>query len=252
MKRSVYLSLGILFALLLTGCANRLPMAVDSSTKKLDVSDKAVVLMTIDIKRQEKSRFTPVPFFAAVGITDGSGKLANSIQHMEGDGYLYPTDDHAVYAFRVPVSGDSILIRNVYGQAKAFPIIGQFWVPLGMKLLVRKGEVVYAGRVEAILRPRADHEYRAGPLFPLLDQGVSGMSGGTFDVKVVDSFDEDMRLMREAYPALANTPVEKRIGEVVARDILDKEWAGNEPQAVKTASEQSDTKPEVKEASASQ
>jgi hypothetical protein len=68
---------------------------------------------------------------------------------------------------------------------------------------------IYLGRIEAVRRERQGDEPRAGPVIPLIDQSVTGFSGGTFDVKLFDGYDHDLPLMRAEYPALRSMTVEK-------------------------------------------
>jgi hypothetical protein len=66
--------------------------------------------------------------------------------------------------------------------------------------------------VEAVRRERKeDTELRAGPLFPLLNQAVTGFSGGTFDVTIRDAYDDDLARLRKVYPALGKLEVSRAV-----------------------------------------
>lgn len=222
----VSLALGLL---MLGGCASKLPMAVDSETKALDLSDKSVLLLMVDIERKEKSRFVPEPIFLNVGKLDADDKFVDGkIQSVDGDGEFEINDDKTRYLFRVPAPEGKTSLSGIYGQAKAFPLVGQFSLPVGLQVPVKKGSVVYLGRLEAVLRPRADHEYRAGAVIPLIDQAATGLSGGTFDIKLVDRSAEDLPMIRAAYPVLANTPIETMLLPIPSREYLDRQWAGED------------------------
>ena len=215
--------------LVLGGCANKLPMAVDSETKTLDLSDKSVLLLMVDIERKEPSRFKPEPHFLIVGKLDEKGQSVDQkIVSMDGDGEFEINDDKTRYLFRIPAPEGTARLPSIYGQAKAFPLVGQFFLPVGMDVPVKKGAVIYLGRLEAVLRPRADNEYRAGSVIPLIDQAATGMSGGTFDINLVDRSSEDLPLIRKAYPALANTVIETKLLPIPDRDFLDRQWAGED------------------------
>jgi hypothetical protein len=215
--------------LVLSGCASKLPMAIDSETQTLDLSDKSVLLLMVDIERKEESRFKPTPNFMVIGKLDSDGNSVDrKIQNVDDDGEFEISDDKTRYLFRIPAAEGTASLPHIYGQARAFPIIGQFSLPVGMDVPVKNGSVIYLGRLEAVLRPREDNEYRAGPVIPLLDQSLSGMSGGTFDIKLVDRSDEDLPLIRKAYPVLANTPIETRLLPIPDRDFLDRQWAGED------------------------
>lgn len=93
-----------------------------------------------------------------------------------------------------------------------FPISGTFAVPVYSKFELRPRSVVYLGRVEAVVRERKDDsELRAGPVIPLIDQAVVGASGGTFDVKIFDNYDEDLAAFQKKHPFLDRYQVEKAV-----------------------------------------
>ena len=220
------LALGLLA---LGGCATKVPMAVDSETKALDLSDKSVLMLMVDIGRSEKSRFVPEPYFLNIGVLDKDGKFTEGkIQSMDGDGEFEINDDKTRYLFRIPAPEGKTNLPNIYGQAKAFPLVGQFSLPVGLDVPVKKGSVIYLGRLEAVLRPRTDKEYRAGPVIPLIDQAATGLSSGTFDIKLVDRSAEDFPMIRKAYPALANTPIETMLLPIPDRSYFDRQWAGED------------------------
>ena len=56
-----------------------------------------------------------------------------------------------------------------------------------------------------------DNELRAGPVIPLIDQAVAGFSGGTFEVKIFDNYDDDMAVFRQKHPALGHFTVERAV-----------------------------------------
>jgi len=218
----------------LFGCANRLPIAIDSSSARLDIGDQSLLLLTVDISRAEKSRFMPIPDYLLLDLPGNDGKPTGKMLPLDGDGYLYPDDEHAIYAFRVKVPPGEVRIKGITGRAKAFPISGFFVLPIGMTVQANKGAVTYIGRIDALLRPRTDLEYRAGGVIPLIDQAITGLSTGTFDVQIKDMSSEDLKLLRSAYPAIASTPIETRISSIVSRDILDRQWRGEDGKVTAT------------------
>lgn len=104
--------------------------------------------------------------------------------------------------------GDYEMI-GVRVAAGSFIMPGNGLVPVNASFKVPAGKAVYLGRIEAVRRERKGDEPRAGPVLPLIDQSVTGFSGGTFDVKILDGYDHDLKLMRDEYPALKNVTVEK-------------------------------------------
>lgn len=215
----------------LFGCASRLPVAIDSGSERLDLGDQSLLLLMVDISRAEKSRFIPVPDYLLLDLIGADGKPSAKMLPLDGDGYLYPDDEHALYAFRFKVPAGDVRLKGITGRAKAFPITGFFVLPIGMTVHATKGTTTYIGRLDAKLRPRADQEYRAGAVIPLIDQAITGLSSGTFDVQIKDMSSEDLKLLRSAYPVIATTPIETRISPVISREILDQMWRGEDNQA---------------------
>jgi hypothetical protein len=58
---------------------------------------------------------------------------------------------------------------------------------------------------------RKDGELRAGPLIPLIDQAVTGFSGGTWNVAVSDRFDQDMTEFRTDFPVLEKADAQEDV-----------------------------------------
>lgn len=77
-----------------------------------------------------------------------------------------------------------------------------------------------------------DHEYRAGELIPLVDQAVTGLSTGTFDIELRDMSEEDLRIMQEAYPAIRGVPIKKELAKIPDRFILDRQWRGEDSEKI--------------------
>jgi hypothetical protein len=222
-----------LLALTMAGCANRLPMGIDSSTSSLDLNEKSLLLLTVDLSRKEPSRFQPVPQTLWLGTVDAAGTVTNArMLGLDGDGWISVSDDKTLYAYRVLVPEGTTAITGISGLAKAFPVIGRFYVPLRMEVPVGKPSVLYLGRVEALLRPREDNEYRAGDVIPLIDQSVTGMSSGTFDVQIKDKSATDLPLLRSTYPALASAKIETKLVPVVDREYVDRTWRGEDVSGV--------------------
>lgn len=223
------ISLLFLLGLLLSGCASRMPVGVDTDTQALDLNEKSLLLLTVDLSRKEASRFQPVPKSLMVGTVDAKGLVSDvKALAMDGDGEIRVSGDRTLYVYRFVVPEGKIGITGITGVAKAFPLVGLFYVPLGMEVPVTKQSVIYLGRVEAILRPREDNEYRAGGLIPLIDQAATGMSTGTFDVRLKDNSATDLPLLRSTYPALASAKIVTKLVPVIDREYVDRQWRGED------------------------
>jgi hypothetical protein len=104
------------------------------------------------------------------------------------------------------------MLRKFFGTAGVFPIRGTFGAPVFMPFELSSGSIVYLGRIEATIRARrSDNELRAGPLVPLIDQAVSGLSGGTFEIPISDNYEGDVQAFGEKYPACAGLTMERAV-----------------------------------------
>ena len=66
-------------------------------------------------------------------------------------------------------------------------------------------------------RKRKDGEPRSGGLIPLIDQAVTGYSTGTFDIKISDRYNEDLKVFKESYPFVENYEVKKNLAVLIVQ-----------------------------------
>jgi hypothetical protein len=200
----------VLLCGVLGGCATVNHMAFDKNATSVDVSSKSVVLMTIDVYRPDKSRFEPVP--TVVNIEEPNAQSKEERENFVLDKKLDSVtteDGHTLYLARMALKPGPYKLMALFGMARAFPINAIFQVPLVTDFNLQPGTVVYMGRVTATLRPRQGDEFRAGPVIPLIDQAVAGMSGGTWDVSMDDRYDADLALFRQGFKAVESASVVK-------------------------------------------
>jgi hypothetical protein len=196
--------LGVLF---LVGCANMTPMAVNKQTKNVDVNSKSIVLMTLDLARPETSRYIPHPLSVFFTKTDEQGKPLTQVFKVDDDAGSTDSKLDNKFLLRFALEPGQYEMSTVFGMAKAFPVVATFQIPLLMKINVSPKSVTYVGRVNALLRPRVGNEFRAGAVIPLIDQAVAGVSGGTFDITVVDASKEDIPEFKSTFTSLAATDI---------------------------------------------
>jgi hypothetical protein len=82
-----------------------------------------------------------------------------------------------------------------------------FQVPLVTDFNAQSGSITYLGRVSATLHSRKSGEFRAGPLLPLIDQSVAGMSNSTWDVTIENRADIDVPLYQKTFKALTSASI---------------------------------------------
>jgi len=212
--------------LLLSGCVTTTPMAFDKASKSIDVSSKSIVLMTLDVTRDDDSRYVPRP---SIVFWERRGAVSkDSIYRFRAlePGEFAAIPEHHEYALRMALEPGHYGLSSVSGLASAFPFNGFFFVPLYLDVTVPPRSVVYMGHVAAKLRARQDGEFRAGPLIPLIDQAATGMSGGTWDVTVEDASAKDLPMFRATFPVLGDMPIETAILPPFDRVAVQRQWDG--------------------------
>ena len=215
-------------ALALGGCASTRPMAYgpDPASVK-DASKQPIYLMTMTVKNPFKTYYLPA--MKSLGVVRGDGKA-------DGDKFGFAPDEPAKnemntdadgnrYFLRLPLdAGKPHRIHQVFFMASKFPVNGMFFLPLNAELPAAEPGVYYLGHVEASVRERKENEFRAGGVLPLLDQSLSGASGGTWDVAISDRWDSDEKLFRERFPAMGTAAVKKAILPPFDRERAQREW----------------------------
>ena len=96
------------------------------------------------------------------------------------------------------------------------PIHADFTVPVGGNY--------YLGNVIGVNRLGRDNEFRTGPATPKVDQAVTGLAEGTFDVSVRDLFEQDLPAYRDKFPELANLKFMPSILPPVDRQRAQEYW----------------------------
>ncbi|HEY1725299.1 MAG TPA: hypothetical protein VGF89_07745 [Steroidobacteraceae bacterium] len=222
-------------AVVATGCATVNHMALDKSTKSIDTSSKSVVLLTLDIYRRDKSHFSLQPFVVQFEKPGASSKADRQNFVLGKQDAVSSDDGHTLYLVRAALAPGRYRLMGVVGRSMVFPIIGTFEVPLLLDFDLAPGTVSYRGRVTAMLRPREENEFRAGPMIPLIDQAAAGLSTGTWEVTVEDLSDQDLPRFTTLYPVLASVTIAPAVLPPFDRQAAQRWWQGS------SASEQGST-----------
>lgn len=218
-------AISLFLCCILAGCATVNPMAVDKKTVAIDTREKSVVLLAIDVSRDDNSRYVPKPFVVHIEKPGSSKKTDRQNFKLREEDKLQLENGDSVYLVRMALVPGEYRLMAVTGNANAFPFNGIFQVPMLLDFKVSPSAISYMGQVTAKLRPRVGEEFRAGPVIPLLDQSVTGVSGGTFDVSVTDA-PEKLSLFRTTYKALANSHIETETLPAFDRAAAQRWWAG--------------------------
>ncbi|MHC4323452.1 MAG: hypothetical protein ACYSUX_04170 [Planctomycetota bacterium] len=203
----VSLVFSVLVVFSMVGCASTQPMALSAKTKTLDLSEASVALMTVKIANEFKPGFQPTDCFVYIKDVK-TGKIQTFIVGKPNQSVKKQFNDYLVSMRCIP--GEHRL-QNIGGSSRHFPIYGSFQIPVSNSFDIQPGKVVYLGRIEAVNRKRVGNQPRAGSVIPLIDQGVSGFSGGTWHIKMYDNYEEDIAAFKERYPLIGNYTVEKMV-----------------------------------------
>jgi len=220
---------------LLNACATVNPMAVDKKTTTVDTATKSVVLMSVDVSRSDDSRYVPNPFVVKVERPGAQAKADRDNFKFGKDVGSFQKDGHTVYMVSMALLPGDYVLADIEGLASAFPFNGFFSVPLLVHFSVKPHSVAYVGHITAKLRPKKDGEFRAGPLFPLIDQSATGMSTSTWDISIDDSYAKEATLFRTTYPALANASIDDAPLPAFDRTAAQRWWDGTNTDDKKAA-----------------
>jgi hypothetical protein len=198
----------MVLAVLASGCATVKDAPLKANAANIDVSGEALVFMTARVANAYKPTYPPKILVTFVQSTDGSKE---SLSFRADEAYdTGPSHFEHLVAFKL--APGRYQVRQIRALHRSFPIIATFEVPIYQMIEIKAPGAYYLGRVEATVVERKDEKLlRAGSVVPLIDQAVAGASGGTFQVKIEDRFDQDMRILGPRYPAITKLKVEKTL-----------------------------------------
>jgi len=208
--KKLFALLSVAVVLCLSGCATPIHMSPTKETQVLDTSKDSILLMSLTLKNSFHPSYQPSPIVVNVERGDASqtADRLNFLFDPEGaeEGKL---ENH--YLVRMSLPPGKYVVRGVMGQSGIFPAHGFFFAPLHEDIEVKPNSVVYLGHVDATVVERKDGELRAGPVIPLIDQAVTGFSGGTWDVSISDNYEHDITSFRTTFPVLDKASIDKDV-----------------------------------------
>jgi hypothetical protein len=207
-------STGILVLLgllgLLTGCATTKPMGLSEALGGLAESKEAVAVFSLRTVNQHKPGYQPK--VSHVFVWEDGKEKREKYSFTVDDPYRQGKDEFNEYLVSLRLPPGKYMLREFFGSAGTFPIRGMFGAPIYTRFELTPGTIVYFGHIEATIRQRtSDDQLRAGSLIPLIDQAVTGLSGGTFEIQISDNYENDLVAFRERYPGLVGASIERAI-----------------------------------------
>jgi hypothetical protein len=192
---------------MLGGCATIKPLALSSNTNTIDVSKESIALLKVKIANKYKTSYQPNIKY--VFIWSEGKKDREKFSFSVDEKYREVDNSFNEYLMSFQLPPGTYKLREFFAQRVLFPVIGTFVVPVYRSFTISPNKIIYLGHIEANIKERTDdNELRAGPVIPLIDQAVTGASGGTFVVTITDLFEDDMKSFKAKYPYLEQYQVD--------------------------------------------
>lgn len=196
-KWSCFLALASIFGI--TGCAS--PMALTAQKDGVDLSSKSIAIFTLRTTNAYKPAYHPNVKRVKI---DNSGAFKT-------DAAISGGRQAGEYLISVDAEPGQHTLNDVIGSSSSGLIFGSFAFPVDAGFNLQANSITYIGHVDMTNRKRKDGEPRSGSVIPLIDQAVSGYSGGTFDIVISDRYDTDIQLFVNAYPIIQGKPIHRSV-----------------------------------------
>lgn len=213
----------------LLGCATPTKMAFESESDVIASEGKPVFLMTATLKNSYRASYQPK--LLVVNVERKEAKDSNDRLNFTMDEKAKLETDTAEngnsYLLRMELEDGDYVIRGLTGFSGIFPVRGTFFAPLHAETKSNGTGIFYLGHVTATVRERKENEFKAGPSIPLIDQAVTGFSGGTFDIEITDQLEKDEPVFKSKFTALRNVNIQKAILPSFDRAKAQQWWEAN-------------------------
>ena len=212
----------VLTMFLISACATPMTMGLGKGTERIDLKDESLLLLTVELVNEYKPSYQPQATGLIIEKPDIQGK-EDRLSYTADEEGTFKSDKGNRYVFRMIIKDGKYIIRGIGGFSGFIPR-GRFFMPLHSEIEIKGPSVLYLGRVIGKVRERKENEFRAGSTIPALDQAITGFSGGTFDVNVIDNYEEDLKFMKTLFPALGNVQVKSAVLPPFDRAKAQKWW----------------------------
>jgi hypothetical protein len=181
----------------LTGCATA---GLDKKATTLDLSKESIAVFTANMTNTFK------PSYKLGDLKVSVVKQGTTTPIFYGSGTIEaPLEDILVSIKLDPGKYD---MNKIFGGARGFLINGVMLYSLNGSFEVPAQSVVYLGHLKIVNKERSNPDDQAsGDVLPLIDQAVAGFANGVLDINLIDRFERDNALFKDAYPALKNISI---------------------------------------------
>jgi len=203
----IILSTIIISTFILGGCATMKAPAFNVDTSTIDISKESIALITVKISNEYRTSYQPDIKSVFVWNNDKGNEKKFSFGVNEKFNSVENSFNEYLVSFQLPAG--TYILREMYARSGGFPVMGHYSIPIYSSFSIQPKKIIYLGHIEANIKERTgDKELRAGSVIPLIDQAVTGASGGTFVVKISDLFESDIELFKEKYPFLSQHQID--------------------------------------------
>lgn len=207
-KNRMFAAVIAVMILLTSGCASVQKPALTKDLTSLDTSQESIGVMTVRISNNNNTSYQPEIKYAFIWDSASKGDDREKHSIKVSDPYQQSEDQYNDYLISFKLPAGNYQLRELFAQSGTFPFVGTFSVPLYDEITVPENEVFYLGHINAnVVEKTTDEQIAAGPLFPLIDQSITGASGGTFIVNIEDRFESDLTLIRSMFSYLENREI---------------------------------------------
>jgi hypothetical protein len=182
------------------------PSALGPDGKQLDVSEESIALLSVKVTNKYKTDYQPD--IKNVFIWEDKSEDRKKYSFAVEEKYNEVENEFNEYLISFQLPPGKYEIREFFAQKWAFPVIGSFTLPIYADFSIAPNEIVYLGNIDArIIERTSDDELRAGLVIPLVDQAVTGASGGTFVIEITDCFNDDIEKFKQKYYQLTGCDI---------------------------------------------
>ena len=196
----------LLVAGLVAGCSSTKPMAL-KNYKAGKASANPIGIFSLRMENVYKPSFQPK--VKTVELMPAGQKKAKVFK--VDDAYREGEKQFFEYLVSVELPPGEYTLGPVFGGRGNMLVSGWFKFPVDARFTLPANGVNYLGHVKMVNRERKEGEKRSGGVTPLIDQSVTGFSGGTFDITVEDRSAEDIPAFKQTYPAINGEEIQKVI-----------------------------------------
>lgn len=194
----------VLYVFFISGCSSHIGMALKENDQNIVIEKNSILLLKINIINEYKEY---PPEIKAIGISNTKERLV--FDASEG---LYQAigEKGNSYLISMKLKPGNYSKLKIEGIATGFLIMGSFNFLPDYEFNIKENQVLYLGELNATnIEKTKDHERRAGRVIPLLDQAVTGFSGGTFKLNLLDNYEANITDFRARYPSLRGQKIYK-------------------------------------------